>query len=217
MRKFRDKHPKRTYSDTAKTHYSEYRMELRVDFNERCAYTDSLDIWWADGFHIDHFAPKKPKIVDPVKLQKFTALEHSYTNLIYANPQVNRAKSNDWPSDDPTISILDDKGYLDPVAVDYNEYFERTNAGGIFPKNDPIAKYMWKRLKLYLKRYELYWRIEQIIIRLEKLIELKGKMDLPPAAKTELLESIAELTEEHLKYLKYLKVNYTEVTRGTAK
>lgn len=213
MRKFRNNHPTRTYTGVQKSHYTEYKNELRKDFNFRCGYTDCLDIWWGDGFHIDHFSPRKPNIADPVKLGKFTAREHLYTNLIYACPQVNRAKGNDWASDDPDVCTVGDKGYFDPCAVDFNIYFERLNAGGIVPKDHPIARYMWIKLKLYLKRYEIYWRLEQIFDGLDELISLKNKLELPDTIKEDVSNQIVELTEEYMKYFKYLQINYVGVVR----
>ncbi|EKD86163.1 MAG: hypothetical protein ACD_37C00436G0003 [uncultured bacterium] len=207
MKPFRDKHPRRTYVGPARTHYRDYKADLERDFNGRCAYTDCSHIWWADGFHIDHFAPKKPKVTNPARLQSFQDREHVYENLVYACPQVNRAKGNDWPSEDPNVSIVDDHGYFDPCS-DFNLYFERTDGGGILPKDYPVANYMWKKLRLYLKRYELYWRIEQIIIRMRELERLRSSLNLPSAMRTEVLESIADLTAEYTKYLSYLDVNY---------
>jgi len=213
MKLFRDVWPKRNYSGVRRNNYKDYKDVLRQDFNGRCGYTHCLDIWWGDNFHIDHFAPQKPKIIDPVKLAKFTELEHEYSNLVYACPQVNLAKRNDWASDDPSISIHNDCGYLDPCNVDLNEYFERSDSGGIIPKDNPIAKYMWVKLKLYFKRYELYWRIEQIIKRLDQLNSLRRRLTLPTEIEREVLEGIADLTEEHIKYLKYLQVEYPNITR----
>jgi hypothetical protein len=206
MKPFRNTHPRRTYAGPAKAHYSLYREELARDFNNRCAYTDCSSMWWADGFHIDHFAPKKPKVSDPARQQSFKDREHLYTNLVYACPQVNRAKGNDWPSEDPDVSIVGERGYFDPCS-NFNDYFERTDSGAIVPKDNPVAAYMWKRLKLYLKRYELYWRIEQIIIRLRELERLRTCLTLPAAIRVEVLESIADLTAEHTRYLGYLEVN----------
>lgn len=213
MRPFRSNHPQRKYTGAAKTRYIDYRDDLRNDFNQRCGYTDCLDMWWAGGFQVDHFAPQNPKLNDATKEAKFLAKQHSYENLIYACPQVNRAKSNDWASDDPDISILEERGYLHPCDVNFNDYFERTNTGGIVPKDDPIARYMWSKLRLYLKRYELYWRLDQIIEKLEKLIVLKDTVNLPDEIKTEALAGIAELVEEQLKYFRYLKVNHPTIVR----
>jgi hypothetical protein len=213
MKTFRNKHPQRTYTGTAKEKYTEYHSELREDFNHRCAYTDCSDSWWQDGFHIDHFAPKEPRSVkDAVKKAKFKALENSYSNLVYACPQVNRSKQDDWPSDDPAISQVGDKGYIDP-CTDFNEYFERTNEGAIVPKDNQIAKYMWKRLKLYLIRYELYWRMEQLAARSTRLASLSKTANLPDEIKSEAQGLMADLIEEHAKYERYLDANYRGIIR----
>lgn len=212
MKPFRNSHPTRTYVGAAKASYKDYRKELEQDFNGRCAYTDCSQMWWADGFHIDHFVPKKPKLTDPARMAAFQAREHSYANLVYACPQVNRAKGNDWPSEDPDVAVVGDRGYVDPCS-DFNTLFERTDSGGIVPKDNPIAKYMWEKLRLYLKRYELYWRIEQIIIRSKELLRLQEALTLPEAERVELLESIADLTREHNKYLEYLGLHQIELNK----
>jgi hypothetical protein len=211
MKPFRNSHPQRRYTGTPKTNYKDYRDILRQDYEGRCGYTDCKDIWWAGGFQIEHFAPQKPK-VDEVKRAKFLAKKHVYENLVYACPQINRSKSNDWASDDPDVSVVGEKGYLHPCDVDFNDYFERTDFGGILPKDHPIARYMWAKLKLYLKRYELYWRIEKIIDQQKKLIELKNTLVLPDPIKAEVNAGIVELAEEYQKYLSYLEVNYLEIT-----
>lgn len=213
MKQFRNNHPQRKYTGTPKTRYSDYRDDLRNDFNQRCGYTDCLDMWWGSGFQVDHFAPQKPKLNDPAKEALFLAKQHSYENLVYACPQVNRAKSNDWASDDPDIAIFEEKGYLHPCDVNFNDYFERTDLGGIVPKDNPVARYMWSKLRLYLKRYELYWRLDQIIEKLERLIILKDTVSLPDEIRTEALAGIAELVEEQLKYFRYLRVNHPTVVR----
>jgi 5-methylcytosine-specific restriction endonuclease McrA len=212
MKTFRSKNPQKTYSGPAKEKYTDYHSELREDFNRRCAYTDCSDSWWQDGFHIDHFIPKKPKVADPQKKAKFLEFEHEYDNLVYACPQVNRAKGNDWPSDDPSISQLGDKGYISPRG-DFNEYFERTDSGGIIPKDHPIAKYMWVTLKLYLIRYELYWRLEQLAFRSEELARLSVKLSLPDELRLLVADQISELLAEHTKYKEYLDINYRELIR----
>lgn len=213
MKTFRNKHPQRTYSGTPKSNYKDYHNEIREDFNHRCAYTDCSDAWWGGGFHIDHFVPKKPRsVTDPNKKALFAALEHEYSNLVYACPQVNIAKSDDWPSDDPTKPQLGEKGYIDPCN-DFNEYFERTNTGGIVPKDNPIAKYMWEQLKLYLTRYELYWRMEQLAFRSERLAELNKNINLPDEIRLEVANLMADLITEHAKYERYLDANYRRIVR----
>lgn len=212
MKAFRSKHPTRTYTGTPKAKYSDYHNELREDFNHRCGYTDCSDKWWQDGFHIDHFAPKKPRIKDAAKKTKFALLEHEYSNLVYACPQINRAKKNDWPSDDPSITEKDGKGYIDPCN-DFNLYFERTDTGGIVPKDNPSAIYMWNKLKLYLLRYELYWRMEQLAIKKERLSVLSRTVNLPAEIAPEVLSAMNDLEAEYNKYEKYLDINYREIIR----
>ena len=204
MKPFRKINPTRNYTGPQKRHYRDYREELARDFNGRCAYTDCSHKWWGDGFHIDHFVPKKPKVTDGGRLAAFQAREHTYTNLVYACPQVNRAKSNDWPSEDPDISVVEGRGYIDPYS-DFNQHFERTNAGAIMPKaGDAVAGYMWQKLKLYLRRYELYWRIDEISLRAKELQRLREVLALPPEDNAELMEAIADLAGEQQRYLEYL-------------
>jgi len=212
MRKFRDSQPVRTYTGPKKNDYTKYHNLLAEDFNHRCGYTDCLDTWWGDGFNIDHFAPKKPKILDAEKLKKFDDLKNDYKNLVYSCPQVNRAKGADWASDDPSKAIVDGKGYLDP-CVDFNEFFERSNSGGIMPKANPTAEYMWKKLKLYLIRYELYWRLEQLAQRKHRLHDFRRMLQLPEAIRLEVLTAIADLDEEFDKYWNYLRVDYRKLIR----
>ena len=201
MKPFRKINPSRTYTGPAKGHYRDYRAELAQDFNGRCAYTDCSHKWWADGFHIDHFAPKKPKLTDPGQLAAFQAREHLYTNLVYACPQVNRAKSNDWPSEDPDVNVVEGRGYIEPCS-DFNQHFERTDTGAIVPRaGDTVAAYMWQKLRLYLRRYELYWRIDEISLRTKELLRLRDVLILPAVDRAELVEAIADLAQEQTNYL----------------
>ena len=212
MKKFRINQPKCTYSGLNKANYRDYRPYIREDYNRRCAYTDCSDVWWQDGFHIDHFAPMKPDIVDKEKKAKFLELKNEYRNLVYACPQINRAKGNDWPSEDPGVSQLNGKGYINP-RKDFNKYFERTDTGGIVHKDHPIAKYMWEKLRLYLVRYELYWRMEQIDSRIDKLNHFHKTVTLPAELKKEACKQLSELLEEYSEYKKYLDTHYQEIIR----
>ena len=215
MKKFRNHTPKRRYTGIPKVFYEDYREQLAEDFEHRCAYTDCSDRWWLDGFHIDHFAPKEPRgITDPTKKAAFKRLENEYTNLVYVCPQVNRAKSDDWVTDDPTQATNGDNGYLDPCS-DFNEYFERTDGGAIVPKNNHShATYMWRRLKLYLRLYELIWRLEQIAERRTMLIAISKRDSLDTKFTHDILLAIRDLSDEYDKYWDYLGVNYQAIIRG---
>ncbi len=194
--KFREKSPERTYTGNELSPYSKYKSFLAKDFNRRCGYTDCPDFWFGgkQTFHIDHFAPKS----------KFDGLEKKYSNLVYSCSYVNRAKSDDWPSDDSSVSIVNGEGYMDPCDIDYNDHFYRDDEGKIKPQaNSEVANYMYRKLKLYLRRYSIIWKLEQIDERIKEIVKL-----LPGDVSdtdTKLLVVLAELTREFSKYKEYLR------------
>ncbi|MEZ5147294.1 MAG: hypothetical protein R2759_09480 [Bacteroidales bacterium] len=183
---FRENNPQRSYTGKELSHYRKYKDILRIDFNRRCGYTDCPDFWFGGktNFHIDHFLPKS----------KYPQLETVYNNLVYSNPFVNIAKK-------------DDEGdYLDPVENDYNEHFFRDEFGNILPNNESEpAKYMYIKLKLYLKKYGIIWMLDNID---KKINLLSDKINGLPEAdvKVELLQLYFELNEEFRKYKQYLEV-----------
>jgi len=150
---FRNTPPARSYAGRVLKDYKGYKDPLEKDFCKRCGYTYCQQDWFGGkrNFQIDHF---KPKSIYP-------GLETQYSNLVYSCSYVNRAKSDD-------IGI-----YLDPCDVDYNEHFYRDELGNIYPvETSDSAKYMYLKLKLYLKRYSIIWMLEQLEIRMEILREL---------------------------------------------
>lgn len=213
MKDFRRQHPTRRTNPTTRTRYKDYRDELKEDFNGRCGYTDCNDKWWGVKFQVDHFAPQNPKDITDVDIKrKFEDLNCSYSNLVYACPQVNNAKRNLWVSDDPQIPIIGDEGLLDPCETDYNQHFGRTDEGGIVAKDgSTVAAYMIDKLKLYLFRYELYWRIDELHERKKKLHELRGDQTIMSKHSAEIYELIAELDGEFQQYFEYIGLNHNEI------
>lgn len=158
---FRRKQPNRTLNVNKCNNYRHYRPQLRLDFNTRCGYCDSKEDLATLGnaqFHIDHFAPKK----------KFPSLENEYSNLIYSCSRCNIAKNDDWISSSPNTPVVDNKGYIDPCAVDYNDHFDRDNHGNIIGITQ-VAIYMIGKLKLYRIEYGIIWALEQIDITMDIL------------------------------------------------
>ncbi|XOK60290.1 HNH endonuclease [Paenibacillus elgii] len=156
---FREKTPSRTCEKNYKN-YKSYKKYLSKDFNNRCGYCDDLDGWIGgeSTYHIDHFAPKV----------KFPYLENEYTNLVYACSFCNRFKGDDWPSEDHSVNILNDKGYIDPCDKNYEKNFERDIYGNIVP-NSETAKYMYQKLQLFLARHRIIWNLTRIKSQLDKL------------------------------------------------
>lgn len=147
---FREDPPQRNYFGVELNDYRGYKDSLEIDFAQRCGYTYCQQDWFGGkkNFQIDHF---KPKSLHP-------ELTTKYSNLVYSCSYVNRAKSNDIGN------------YLDPCDVDYNEHFYRDELGNIYPvETSESAKYMYIKLKLYLKRYSIIWMLEQLERRMEVL------------------------------------------------
>jgi hypothetical protein len=108
---------------------------------------------------------------------------------VYSCSYVNRAKSNDLNE------------YFDPCNVDYNKHFYRDHLGYIYPRdNSPIARYMYKSLKLYLKRYSIIWMLEALEEKMEILRDLIERTDNGEA---KIL--FHAITLKYMDYKKYLK------------
>lgn len=183
---FRDISPSRKCTKTF-TNYRSFKPYIAVDFNSRCGYTDCSDFWFGgiNTFHIDHFKPWK----------KNPQLKTSYSNLVYCCSYVNILKS-------------DDEGtYLDPCDVDYNTHFERDANGNIIPKNTSAeAKYMHSKLKLYLKRYQIIWKLDQLHIKMKRIQDaIKNPKNSLIKHDLQILNS--DLAMELTSYIEYLKGN----------
>lgn len=181
---FRNSAPRRTYAGKEFSDYKRYKDILAKDFNERCAYTDCHHFWFGGkrNFQIDHFKP----------ISKHPEFETKYSNLVYSCSYVNRAKSND---------IGD---YIDPCETDYNQHFYRDCFGNILPKeSSEPAKYMYRKLKLYLKRYGIIWMLEHLNERKEILRQLIDSSDDQEAK--DLYLEIDFMFSDYLKYLRALQ------------
>ncbi|VEI62277.1 HNH endonuclease signature motif containing protein [Serratia rubidaea] len=187
--KFRLKSPVRTCSKSYKV-YSSYKSFLAQDFYNRCGYTDCPDFWFggSNNFHIDHFIPWKKHPSEP-------NLKTDYNNLVYCCSYVNILKSDD------------ETAYLDPCSVDYNDHFSRDSIGNITPNDKSAhAKYMYDKLKLYLKRYQVIWMLENIFIKMELI---RKALNISPEGKQkdELKFVMSDLACLMLDYKKYLSEN----------
>lgn len=174
----------RTYAN-----YRDYKPNLVIDFKGRCGYTDCPDYWFGgkNNFHIDHFKPWK-------KYPGQTPdLKTDYNNLVYCCSYVNILKSDDVAE------------YIDPCDQKYDQAFFRDRSGNICPDaSNPVAIYMHKKLKLYLLRYQLIWKLEQIKGRIELLRSILCDPKLDEDKFTKVKSLIADLAIEYFDYEKYL-------------
>lgn len=181
---FRTDLPERTYSGKKLSDYRRYKNYLAKDFKNRCGYTYCVDFWFGGkpNFQIDHLKPKS----------KFPDLETEYSNLVYTCSYINRAKSDD-------IGL-----YLDPVDEDYNLHFYRDELGNIYPREDSkAAKYMYLKLKLYLKRYSIIWMLDQLEQKMFILQELIEQLDNKEAK--ELYFAISFKYNNYKRYLRAIQ------------
>jgi hypothetical protein len=183
MNPFREITPIRTYT-IKHTNYRDYKVPLAKDFKNRCGYTNCSDTWFGgrNNFHIDHFIPWKKHTHD------LPHLKTDYSNLVYCCSYVNILKSND------------EGLYLDPCNIDYNEHFYRDDVGNIFPvDNSESAKYMYQKLKLYLKRYGIIWLLDQLEAKKEQLFDLMQKYE-----NQEIKDLYIQIDRKYVDYKKYL-------------
>lgn len=151
---FRDHTPTRTCKKKYQR-YGSYKEYLRNDFKQRCGYCNSIDSLstYSAVFQIDHFVPKK-------KFEQFFDVD-DYSNLVYACPTCNRYKSDKWISTDPTVSIQNKKGFVDPCSEQYSEMFLRDDTGKIVAKDD-LSAYMHNELRFYMRRHEVLYKLEKL-------------------------------------------------------
>lgn len=175
--------PKRTYTGEKWKTNQTNKKYLAEDFHYRCAYCDDFEKYNGGyrAYHVEHFAPKT----------KFPELEFTYDNLLYVCPYCNSSKSDKWPSSDSSISVVGDKGFLDPCEDDYYNHLHREIDGSI-GYSTPLGEYIYKELKLYLKRHKLIYRtclLDEIITELGELIDAK-KEKKEDVSQLEKLESL---------------------------
>lgn len=164
MKKIKKIIPQRSYSgEVWKTNISN-KKRLIKDFHNSCAYCDDLDIYSGgpNNYHVEHFAPKN----------KFPHLKYTYDNLLCACPYCNISKSNKWPSESSYINVVGNIGFIDPCCSDYYKHLARNENGSILYLTE-LGKYMYFEMKLYLKRHEIIYNLEQIN---ERRILLKKKI-----------------------------------------
>jgi len=129
---------RRTPPPDPQNHYSHYRLLVREDFAECCAYCllHELLAGGEGNFQLDHLRPKS--------LKRFANLVHDFYNLYYSCSVCNRYKSNSWP-----LPELEARGYgfVDFCAEDFSTHFKEEANGSWIPLT-PRAEYTIARIRL---------------------------------------------------------------------
>lgn len=162
--------PKRTYTGEQWRTNNSNKKRLAKDFNNRCGYCDDADFYSGgyNVYHVEHFAPK----------EKFGNLQYTYENLLYSCPYCNISKSNKWVGATSDENILEAEGFVDPCDEEYDNHLKRTANGKIIFIT-PVGSYMYRELKLYLKRHEIIHNLEKIRLRKKKI---KEKIEIKKSA-----------------------------------
>lgn len=168
--------------------YRQYRDQLEADFNSRCGYCDAHnDVLWARGhYHIDHFAPHS----------LFPELKETYTNLVYACPFCNRAKSNKWHGNNSEVHNDGVKGFIDPCENEYDEHLSRTEDGKIVPRT-LLGEHIAEELKLRLARHQMSWQSEALLSLRDRVDTLLDDPRLEGGSQQRLLREFRELTNAY--------------------
>ena len=187
---FRERVPVRSVV-AQRANYRLHKGALRVDFNARCGYCDSTDEYFGgrSGAHIDHFAPKS----------RFPKLASQYSNLVYACPFCNRAKSNKWLGDDARIPNNGREGFVDPCCDEFDTHLARRRSGEIVPTSR-LGEYMVDEIKLRLVRHRFIWQAQRLDELMKRLLELRPRVREGSRNRLELLESIADLLGSYHEY-----------------
>lgn len=157
----KSKIPIRSYTGKFRKTNSINKKQLAKDFVNRCAYCDDLDSI-AGGYKtypVEHFAPK----------EKFPQLEFQYDNLLYSCPYCNRSKSDDWPSSNPNINVVDNKGYVDPCNKEYYLHLDRDEKTGNIIYKTTLGEYMYNKMHLYLRRHAIIYMLDKLISKRDEL------------------------------------------------
>jgi 5-methylcytosine-specific restriction endonuclease McrA len=162
--------------------YTSYRKTLREDFLERCGYCNDHEFNSIRDFVIDHFIPQNPDG------WTHTISSNVYSNLVYACPYCNAAKSNKWPTKNAAKSHNGKFGFIHPADPNYDALFKRSNAGNILPmKGNPLGIWIKEELKLWHPVHSLNWKFEQLYHQ-QQILEILFKATKDVSLKSDILQ-----------------------------
>jgi hypothetical protein len=111
--------------DPAGSNWSEHKPDLQEDFYFHCGYCGSYDGHRHTYFEVDHFIPKSVfKLSGKIGLC-------DYINLVYSCKFCNNNKLSKWPSNDESIPVVNDEGFVDPCDISFDDHLYRTSDGAI--------------------------------------------------------------------------------------
>jgi len=85
--------------------------------------------------------------------------------LVFSCRYCNNSKGRKWPTKDREQSNNGKEGFIDPCNEEYDAQFSRNSNGEIVPQSE-LGQWMYRELKLYLKRHSILWQMDKINILL---------------------------------------------------
>lgn len=202
VKEFRTHLITRTCTKTYKN-YSSYKMYLKSDFKNRCAYCNLSDDSITTYFEIDHFIPGSL-----CKSQNREDLLTDYNNLVYSCKKCNIAKTDQYEGTKDGINLKNIKFY-DPVETPLQNIFYRNILGGI-DSYDTKGKRMIIDLKLYRLSHNFEWIVETlqgICMKLERKI---SELESEGQEASELRSAHSLISEEFHKVHRMFLANYNK-------
>jgi len=192
--KFRFQIPSRTYTGPKLDNYRMYKEQLQSDFNSKCGYCDVSDKFSGSisAYHVDHFAP----------VSKFPHLREEYTNLVYSCPFCNLAKGSYWATDTEVNPLAGDEGLIDPCTPDYDTHLMRNDDGTIWYTTE-LGRFIYKRLKLFLRRKAIFWELD-MLLHLSKQLESILSDFTQYTDSEELRHLLGDIDNRIIKLVKYI-------------
>jgi len=187
--------------------HSKHKPNLEEDFHHHCGYCGAYDGfgYTRTYFEIDHFVPK-----EFLKKTNSGMSFCKYDNLVYSCRFCNNKKTDLWPTKDENIHNKDNKGFVDPCNIDYDNHLYRTSNGAILWKTE-LGKWMATEAFKFDERekeIKILWNYNQIRIQIEMLIdELNNEIEGSNEYIT-IYEKIVPLNLKHFIFQKQLTELY---------
>lgn len=182
MTDFRNKKPTRREDPEAKSHYTDYKPELREDFNERCGYCGDHDFFRQTYYEIDHFVPKK---------QLKTIAPNNYSNLVYACRSCNNSKRAKWPTGEEHVHNNGKVGFIDPCNETYANQFQRGKDGSIIAQTE-LGHWMWRAMNFGNPAHRMIWNLEEIRKRINEIVAYAKDGKVPAELETDIWALISK-------------------------
>lgn len=196
--------PRRRQITTVVATWGDHKPDLKLDFNDRCAYCDSFDGYRHTWYEVDHFIPKD-------FFRRFANISDTqYDNLVYSCKFCNNGKHNKWPSQSETIFNDGAKGFVDPCDADYDTHFYRKPDGAIMWRT-PLGKWMHQTAFKFDQRERgivLLWNLQRLLKLIEQLGPIVDQLDAQGLQFTETHQKLLRYTRTYIKYDKELMAYY---------